>query len=221
LTNVVVGLLLTLALGAFGCGNSLIPGTLYDRPLYSVSGTINPAGGLGQARHPIVGVLWTDPLQRKPDVPTPARWLRSRVDVASDTFSVELFRPPPPEAVVDLVDPSGETSRIALAEMVILDDPDDDGTFRVSGPRAVIAPPDLYLAGAIDVLTYVVTPFASPQLTSPLTVAGQSGYALLSYNCNGQSSTATTLVAGPSTEMILQASQTFPDVRPCRESHGP
>jgi len=204
------------------CGRGVVPGAAYDQPLLSFSGTINPAGGLGQAQHPIVGLLWTDPLQRSADVTMPARWLQSTVDTAADTFTVDIFRPPPPEAVVDLAAPSGKIlQQLAMAEIVIVDDSDGDGGFLVQGPRATISAPEHYLAGSANVLTYVESPFPSPQINSPLTLPGQIGYALVNYLCQGQLSGATNPVNPQKVEMILQPSQDFPDVRTCRASHGP
>jgi hypothetical protein len=209
------------ALGGAACGRSVVPGTTYDQPLLSFQGTINPTGGLLAAKHPIAGLLWTDPLQRQPDVPMPASWLVSSVNAIDDTFSVDVFRPPPPEAVVTVASAGDGTSQLAIAEIVIVDDQDGDGTFRVGGARATIAAPELYLAGSANVLTYVARPFSSPQINSPLTLPGQSGYALVNYNCLGQISGSTNPVNPQNVELILQPSQDFPDVRPCRASHGP
>jgi hypothetical protein len=213
-------LLLVIALGGAGCGKGVVPGATYDQPLLSFSGTISPTGGLGQAARPMVGLLWTDPLQRRPDVTMPAGWLQSTVNAAEDTFTVDIFRPPPPDAVVDLADATGAISRVAVAELVIVDDQDGDGTFRAQGPRATIAAPDHYLAGSANVLTYVASPFPA-QINSPLTLPAQSGYALVNYVCQGQLSAATHGVIKTAVEMILQPSQDFPDVRSCRASHGP
>jgi hypothetical protein len=216
--------LFTLLVASAGgaCGRGVVPGAAYDQPLLSFSGTISPTGGLGQAQHPIVGLLWTDPLQRSADVTMPARWLQSTVDTAADTFTVDIFRPPPPEAVVDLAAPSGKISQqLAMAEIVIVDDSDGDGGFLVEGPRATISAPERYLAGSANVLTYVESPFPSPQVNSPLTLPAQIGYALVNYNCQGQLSAGTNPVNPQRVEMILQPSQDFPDVRTCRASHGP
>jgi hypothetical protein len=208
------------ALGGAACGKSLVPGAMYDQPLLSFQGTINPAGGLLAAKHPIAGLLWTDPLQQQPDVPMPASWLGSSVNATADTFSLEVFRPPPPEALVTVA-LGRETSQLAIAEIVLVDDQDGDGSFRVGGARATIAAPELYLAGSANVLTYVASPFSSPQINSPLTLPGQSGYALVNYNCLGQISGSTNPVNPQKVELILQPSHDFPDVRPCRASHGP
>ncbi len=211
-----------MASAAGACGRGVVPGAAYDQPLLSFSGTISPTGGLAQAQHPIVGLLWTDPLQRSPDVTMPARWLQSTVDTAADTFTVDIFRPPPPEAVVELAAPSGKVSQqLAMAEIVIVDDSDGDGGFLVKGPRATISAPERYLAGSANVLTYVETPFPSPQSSSPLTLPAQIGYALVNYNCQGQLAAGTNSVNPQKVEMILQPSQDFPDVRTCRASHGP
>ena len=213
---------MVVACAGASCGRGVVPGAAYDQPLLSFSGTISPTGGLVQAQHPIVGLLWTDPLQRSADVTMPARWLQSSVDTAADTFTVDIFRPPPPEAVVELAAPSGKISQqLAMAEIVIVDDSDGDGGFLVQGPRATISAPERYLAGSANVLTYVATPFPSPQSNSPLTLPAQLGYALVNYNCQGQLSAGTNPVNPQAVEMILQPSQDFPDVRTCRASHGP
>lgn len=212
---------LWLAIAGAACGQGVVPGTTYDQPLLSFSGTISPTDGVGQAAHPVVGLLWTDPLQRQPDATMPPRWMRSTVDVAADTFSVDIFRPPPPEAVVEIADSRGESSRLAVAEIVIVDDQDGDGRFQVQGPRATIASPDRYLAGSANVVTYVATPFPSPEVNTPLTVPGQSGYGMANYICQGQLSAATHAVNLQRVEMIWQPSQDLPDVRTCRASHGP
>jgi hypothetical protein len=217
---VIFTLLIASAAGA--CGRGVVPGATYDQPLLSFRGTVSPAGGLGQAQHPIVGLLWTDPLQRSADVTMPARWLQSTVDTAADTFTVDIFRPPPPEAMVELADPSGKLSQqLAMAEIVIVEDSDGDGGFLVHGPRATIPAPERYLAGSANVLTYVERPFPSAQINSPLTLTAQLGYALVNYNCQGQLSASTNPVNPQAVEMILQPSQDFPDVRTCRASHGP
>jgi hypothetical protein len=214
--------MLVIASAGVSCGRGVVPGASYDQPLLSFRGTINPAGGLGQAQHPIIGLLWTDPLQRSADVTMPARWLQSTVDTAADTFSVDIFRPPPPEAVVALAAPSGKVfQQLAMAEIVIVDDSDGDGEFLVKGPRATISAPERYLAGSANVLTYVDSPFPSPQGNSPLTLPAQIGYALVNYNCQGQLSAGTNPVNPQTVEMVLQPSQDFPDVRTCRASHGP
>lgn len=203
------------------CGTGVVPGAAYDQPLLSFSGTISPTGGLDQAQHPIVGLLWTDPLQRSADVTMPASWLQSAVDPTTDTFTVNVFRPPPSQAVVELTAPSGERSRLAVAEIVILDDVNGDGGFVVRGPRATILAPERYLAGSASVITYVANTFPSPGITSPLTVPGQIGYAVVNYHCQGQLSAGASPAKPDAVELVLQHSQDLPDVRTCRASHGP
>ena len=220
--------------GAAGCGKSLVPGTAYDQPLLPpFSGRIFPAGGLAGAVHPIVTLLWTDPYQQKRDIPMPAAWLRSTLTTAPagdatsvDTFTVEVFRPPPPEALVDVPVPNAAPAagtdlvRLAIAEIVMVDDRDEDGTFRVTGPRADIEGTDRFLGGSSFLLTYVERPSASRAAT-PLTVAAQVGYQLVSYDCEGRISKKT-VPAGPSgIDLIAQRSTSFPEVRNCRRTHSP
>lgn len=203
------------------CGTGVVPGAAYDQPVLSFSGTISPRGGLDQAQRPIVGLLWTDPLQRSADVTMPASWLRSTVDPTTDTFTVNVFRPPPSQAVVELTAPAGERLRLAVAEIVILDDVNGDGGFVVGGPRATIPAPEHYLAGSASVVTYVANPFPSSGSASPLTVPGQIGYAVVNYRCQGQLSAGTSPVKADTVELVLQPSADLPDVRTCRASHGP
>jgi hypothetical protein len=217
--------------GAAGCGKSLVPGSAYDHSLLPpFSGNIYPIGGLAHAVHPIVSLLWTDPYQKKRDLPMPASWLRSSLtraapgDVATpDRFTVEVFRPPPPEAMVDVPFPghgTAEVARLAIAEIVLVDDLDGDGTFQVTGARAAIAGTDTFLGGANALLAYVERPYAG-QTATPLTLPGQIGYQLVSYDCQGRISAGTVPVASDGVDMIVQASTSFPEVRNCRRTHSP
>lgn len=225
--------LLLSSLGGAACSKGLVPGTTYDQPLLSFTGVISPRGGLLQANphHPIVGLLWTDPLQHTPDVPMPGSWLRSTVspsrsDTVDDTFTVDIFRPPPPEALVELTAPTREISQLAVAEIVLVDDQDGDGTFRLStpddagNPHATIAPNDLYLAASANVLTYVARPFPPP-VSSPLTLPGQIGYGLVAYNCQGQVPGGLYPASPQAINLVMQPSANLPDVRICMASHGP
>src|SRR5215831_6236 len=97
--SISAGLALPLAVGLTlaGCQQGLVPGNAYDKPLFSFSGIVRPegtipttatttadAGDAMVATNPIMGLLWTDPLQRMADVPQPARGISSTVSVADD-----------------------------------------------------------------------------------------------------------------------------------------
>lgn len=211
------------ALGGGACGKRLVAGDTYDHPLVTpYHGSVFPGGGLTDAVNPMVSLLWTDPLQNKPDVPMPAHWLSAPVDRATDEFTIQLFRPPPPEALVELVSPDGsESAQIAVAEIVVIDDRDGDGTFRVTGPHAQIVGPDRYLAGSVVMLTYVARPFPSGAST-PLTLATQtSGYALVNFVCQGRVAGAPTGTSTRAMTLTLKPSDTLPEVRTCRRTHSP
>ena len=225
-----------LALAAFaasmaaGCGQALVPGTTYDGPLITIGGTIGPPGGLEDARdrngaapvrNPLVTLLWTDPLQRQPDVPAPPWTLGSTVDRENNTFTIEVFRPPPASALVDVAAPSGEVSTLALAEIVMIDDADGDGTFRVDGPRAAIVAPDLYLAGSVSVLVYVARPYPTPQVESPVAPDGIIGFQTLRYRCVGQVAARIEQTPPSTIDLIVQTSIDFPELRDCRRTHSP
>ena len=77
------------------------PGRPPTRPRCSSSSTASlsmPAGA-----HPIIGVIWADPLQRFPDVVMPPRSIGATPSGPSyDDLTIQIFRPPPPAAVVDI-----------------------------------------------------------------------------------------------------------------------
>jgi hypothetical protein len=159
----------------------------------------------------------------------PAAWLRSTVappaaePTTADTFTVDVFRPPPPEALVDvpLSSDRKDIARLAIAELVLLDDDDEDGTFQVTGPRADIVGTDRYLGGSNILVTYVERPYATPNAATPLTLPGQSGYQLVSYECEGQISRGTVALDPTAADLIAQRSTSFPEVRNCRRTHSP
>jgi hypothetical protein len=112
--------LLAIAGAAVACGQGVVPGDSYDQPLFVVQGLVKPAGALASARNgsdpnaparPLVSLLWTDPLQRVPDRPAPAGTLRSSAAPGSDAVTLEIFRLPPPELLVDVAAPSGDSAR--------------------------------------------------------------------------------------------------------------
>jgi hypothetical protein len=221
--------LLLLCTAGGSCGKALVPGTTYAQPLFVVQGTINPKGALGAAidptsgpgRPPIVTLLWTDPLQRRSDLPAPEWSIHSSMNPDDDTYTLEIFHPPPPEALSDIVNPSGGVSRMALAEIVIVDDQDGDGTFRVTGARAAIVAPDRYLGGSANVLTYVERPFPSQQVAFPLTAAGGAGFGIVRYQCQGRVSTGTVDVWPHLNELVVHGSAFLPEIRTCKRTHSP
>ncbi len=211
---------LGLAVGASAC-DGITPGSAFDRPMFTTAAAFVPNTTLPGAAHPVVGVLWTDPLQRQPDVVMPAKWISSSdIDPASGTlaFQIDVFRPPPREAVVELRAPSGDETSLALGELVVIDDADGDGTFRVSGPHAQIAPPDAYLAGTTNVLVYVARTFAEIEPGFPL-AGTKAGYQTVNFDCNGQLSQETAIES--STQFVLQPSPALPEIRNCRRTHSP
>jgi hypothetical protein len=216
--------LLVLTGGVAACDKTLVPGTAYDQPLFSFRAGVRPRGGLSNAAHPRIGLLWIDPLQRQPDLPGPAHWIESSAPI-DDAFSVDVFRPPPPQALVDIPapTPSADVTTIALAEIVLIDDHDQDGTFRVSGPRGEIAGDDRYLAGCDILLAYVARPYAQLQPNFPIvpTPTSGTGYELVSYSCAGPLATQVQLFPPSTISLTLQPSRFFPDVRTCRRSHSP
>ena len=208
----------------------MVPGNAYDRP-WSFSGIARPEGTIptmttgadGAMLHtqPIMGLLWTDPLQRSPDVPQPARGIASTV--IGDTFHIDVYGPPPAAAMVEIASPGGPSLRLALAEIVMIDDQNGDGTFEVSGPDATIGGGDRYLAGANTVLVYLDRSYPSlPPAGNLLAVTGSQGYQLVVYACDHQSILSVNvpdLVTG--TVVYPQPSMTLPEARSCARTHSP
>lgn len=216
-------------LAACACGEGVVPGDAYDRPSVTFGGIVAPAGQLGGASQPIVGVLWTDPRQIAPDVPSKGRDVTFMVDTVNDRYEAAIFRPPPDGALVELIAPSGDSSRLAFGELVLVDDLDRDGTFSVSGQRAEIAPPDVFLAAASAIVRYVALPFSTPQPGFPLGNASAIGYTILDLQCSGPllDTVLDRGILGMGTtvwfhvDMTAAISQTLPQVRTCARSHSP
>ncbi len=125
--------------------------------------------------------------------------------------------------MVELPSPGGPSLRLALAEIVMIDDQNDDGTFEVSGPDAAISDGDRYLAGANTLLVYLDRSYASlPPAASVLAVSGTEGYQLVVYICDHQSiSEVRTQGPAGGTVIFPQPSTTFPEVRTCARTHSP
>jgi hypothetical protein len=212
------------------CGEAVVSGDAYDQPLFTFRGVIRPAGelasvlasdGVVAASRPRVSLLWTDPLQRQPDVPAPPYSVRSSVG-PDDTFVVEVFRRPPPAALVDITAPGGETAKLALAEIVVIDDADGDGGFRVNGPRADIEAPDAYLGASPNVLVYVLQPFPKSLAgDDPIAPASTTGFAVVSYDCSGPRARPAVTVKPDDVDLVVARSVALPEVRTCRRSHSP
>jgi hypothetical protein len=216
-------LVLCAAAAAASCNQGVTPASTYDQPLFSFGANI-PNATYPPGSHPMVGLIWTDPLQVNPDVVMPPGWVSSNISPSNIAlgFGVDLFRPPPPATITEMSAPSGDRIRLALAEVVLVDDGDpQDGRFSVSGPQATIAAPDRYLAGMQDVLVYVAQPFSGPEPDFPIapSTPSMAGYELVDYGCNGQTAGMPKSVAGYAFEMRI--SQVLPEIRNCRRTHSP
>jgi hypothetical protein len=144
-----------LAILPAACKSGVVPGNAYENSLDLQGALVGP---LPEGAHPIATVIWTDPLQRRPDVAMPARWIDSTVATASATaapasavagdgaaslaaFTLRLFRAPPSEALVEISSPDGHhVARLALGEMAIVDDADGDGTFEIDAHGTMAGP---------------------------------------------------------------------------------
>jgi hypothetical protein len=221
------------SVGVPACQAGVAPATTYDQPIASFeSNNFSVADPLAGTKNPTFGVIWTDPFQVRPDVVMPAGWAGS--DLTRDTvaaFKIQLYRPPPPEAIVTVTAPWREEAELAFGEIVIFDDLDHpdgdggargDGTFSVSGPHAEITLPDRYIAGSFQVLVYVARPFSHPDktfLTFPIFNFGFTGYAIIDYACKGLVSNNTS--QRTMATFVPLPGQLLPEVRLCRRTHSP
>jgi hypothetical protein len=206
-----------------GCNSGITPGDGYDQTLFSFVGNLASNVGLPHNTNPKLGVLWSDPFQNGPDVPMPPAWHTSIIQVidTAGNFFIDIYRPPPPTAITRVVAPSGQDAAdIAIADIVIFDDRDNDGAFRTTGIHAEMASDDGYLAVTSALLVYVARPFSGPVPAGfPLGDAIRSGYALIDLACNGTVSTRPMAIGG--TFFVLQPSQRLPELRGCRRTHSP
>jgi hypothetical protein len=208
--------------GAAACGTGLAPGTSADQPLYAFGAQLTSSNGVPKSARPRLGVIWTDPLQRQPDVPMPSDWLHSNLDRDSfDGFLTTLYRPPPPAAMVRIDAPSGgDWMEMAFGEVIIFDDVEQNGLFRIDGPRAEMASPDSYLASSEEVLVYVARPFSNGQDGFPLGAAILHGYTTLAFFCNGQVP-GQMIRQNVGVQFVPEPSQTLPEIRTCMRTHTP
>lgn len=216
---VAAGVWMTVA-GGWACTTGIAPGTAYEAPMFQFQGHLDPRGGLRAGTHPIVGVIWSDPLQRFPDVVMPPRSIGATPSGPSyDDLTIQIFRPPPSAAVFDISPTRGVRLDLALGELVIVDDGDGDGTFHVGGPRAEILAPDEYLAGTDQVLTYLPKSLPTGAPTVPVASAGTIGYQLVDYQCDGRLSRGP--IARVNANFPLQPSRFLPEIRSCMRTHSP
>jgi hypothetical protein len=169
-----------------------------------------------------MGILWVDPALSG-DTPSVSGADRLGVAIEEDgTFSLEVFGPPPEDALKWLVaDASSDAVGFAWGELVLFEDNDADGTFRVDslGGGAPIAAPDKY-AGVAEkhVLLYVEEPAEEgTQIIGLARTLAVPGYVVGEANCGG----APYVVAVEPNTVPVRATDAitlFPRVRPCFES---
>ena len=112
-----------------GCGDRLLSGRAYEAPLFTFQGALNPVPE--DLVSPRVDVVWVDPAALSDDLPAPPEDSVFELDGAHYVYS--LFAPPPAAAIRALVDPDtgGLIASFAFGEIVLVEDLDGDGAFRV------------------------------------------------------------------------------------------
>jgi hypothetical protein len=212
------------SIGAAGCGTGVMPGTGANEPIAPFYNSLLPSGEFLMGTHPIATVIWTDPLERQADVVMPANWLSSTIRTFDHTsmydgFHLDLYRPPPPEAIVEITSAGKDHTELALGEMVLVDDKNDDGVFEINA-HGKILPPDEYLGGTATVLIYLAAPFAKSDPSFPLTPQNTtSGYQMVDFTCQGQVFSRSNQAIGAT--FVPRRSSSLPEIRICNRSHSP
>ena len=220
-----------------GCKSGVVPGRAYEEP-FDVPGRL--MGTLPAGTHPVASVVWTDPLERRPDIAMPAGWIDSTVAKttgtpegggaagATEPFTLHLFRAPPAEALVEIPSPSGAVALMAFGELVIVDDGDSDGTFQIDGHGTIAggagggegAPRDRSLAGSQELLVYVARPF--PPMAAQgfhLVQGSKTGYQLMRYVCEGR--VVAQIMPALYADMEPQTAGELIRRRTCMNTHSP
>jgi hypothetical protein len=215
-----------LACGA-GCGGAgVTPGDTYASPLQKPFwGALLASPAVPTDAKPVLGILWSDPFQQRPDVLMPRDWFRTELsqDNLVSGFYTTFYRPPPPATIVRIDAPGGgDFAEIALADVVLVDDRDGDGDLRPSGIHAEVGPDDIYLAAIGQALIYVARPFSGTVAPDfPLGPLRTPGYAIIDFGCNGQVSKKNGVTEVATFVFIAQPSHRLPEVRNCRRTHSP
>lgn len=156
--------LLALALAtatAAGCGDRLVDGTFLG------DSTIRLRGELGahvpDPHAPSVGAIWlgygglSDPSEGAETTALPITSVRFPA-----AFTCEVLDPPPSAGRYQLSSGVFVPAAIRLARLVIFDDRDDDGTFRLDAGDAIAAPDRLLAQADQHVLLFVQHEPADP-----------------------------------------------------------
>lgn len=203
-----------------------------QQPLFVFSAQLTGGTPWPPTARPLLGIVWSDPLQRQPDVAMPPSWLEAQWDTPPLGVNVEIrvFRPPPPQALAEIelddAERPPDRARLAVGDVVVVDDVDGDGRFAIQGPLATLSPhredlshQDVYIAAASAMVLYVDRPFASPHTGSPLWPATGQGYQLVKYDCDGRTLVGSEIVT--ETNLSVDVSVALPEHRNCLRTHRP
>jgi hypothetical protein len=208
-----------LATSTSGCGEPLVSGSSLNEPAFTIEGAIAP---YDPSRRSSIGILWVDPALAG-DSPSVSGAHQLDAHIAEDgSFSLEVFGRPPKDAVKWLAaDASSDAVAIAWGELVLFEDNDGDGSFRVESlaDGAAMTLPDQY-AGVAEkhVLLYVEEPAEEgTQITGLARTLAAPGYVLGEAHCADASYV---VAVEPNTVSLraVTATSLFPRLRQCFES---
>jgi hypothetical protein len=207
------------ALCAGACGNGLTSGSSGNQTLFSFFSSLPAGDSLPSTAR--LGVLWTDLLQRQPDVLMPPDWFSTNIGDSPAVFGTNVYRLPPAAALFRIDTPDGRDSiEMAFGELFLFEDADYNGTFKVDRPDAGTAQSDRYLAGAPQAIVYVARSFSNPQNGFPLGASLLPGYSTLFFNCHG-GQVPDEIIQNSGVGFVMQPGENLPEIRTCMRTHSP
>ena len=219
------GAVFAAALGMIGCDGPLKDGEALDRSTFSLSGTITPSLADGPLA---LGVLWVDPAQQGNGSYASGSELIDDNIESDGRFRMAFYSAPPDHAVrwLKAAEDSDAVVAFAWGELVLYEDRDGDGTFRV-GPLvegSPIAPPDVYRGfSPSHVLVYVAEPlpFERSAIVFLAGMLTEAGYRPGTIPCNRAGVDIAVEPTDPTaTEIqLVDPSTVFASPRICMSSH--
>jgi hypothetical protein len=209
------------ALCAGACGNGLASGSSGNQVLFNFYSSLPTGDSLPPTAR--LGVLWTDLLQRQPDVLMPPDWFGTDIGDSPTGFATNIYRLPPAAALFRIDTPDGRDSiEMAFGELFVFDDADHNGAFEIdrADVDAGMAPSDRYLAGAPQAIVYVARSFSTAQNGFPLGPSLLTGYATVFFSCHG-GQVPDQIIPDSGVQFVMQPGKTLPEIRTCMRTHSP
>jgi hypothetical protein len=208
---------------SLSCGDPLLSDKDFQTPLLAIEGYLQPfpVDGL---KSPRVTVVWFDFNGQYPDVPADPKALSFDIDAAG-AFHLGLLAPPPGK-VMPSTGASGSGGRVQfmLAELVLFDDVDGDGSMAISPVNNQIVGPDVYRGATSSyIIAYIESTSGDvAHMVLPFQSVPGPGYRLGTIDCSQLGPISIALVDSSQAVAVMQvvpASAELPYLRTCLQSH--